>query len=293
MLLCKPLKTHTKGEDIFQVIESFFEEHDISWQNCSRICTDGAAAMVGKYSGVVSRMKNKNSGIVHIHCFLHRHALAIKRMPPDLNEVIDDVTKTANFIKARPLNSRIFSLLCEDMGSTHKALILHTAVRWLSKGKVLVRFYELHEEVYEFLSNLQHDLASKLKDKISIQRLAYLSDIFAHLNETNISLQGNKVTYFKAQSKIIAFQRKLKLWNDCILEGKYECFEHLCEYLLANQLSLHTDIKVSISQHLFMMVELSGKYFISNTENFLRIQDPFLDSHNTQELSLRERENSL
>ena len=156
--------------------------------------------------------------------------------------------------------------------------------------EVLVRFYELHEEVYEFLSNLQHDLASKLKDNIWIQRLAYLSDIFAHLNETNISLQGNKVTYFKAQSKIIALQRKLKLWNDCILEGKYECFEHLCEYLLANQLSLHIDIKVTIFVHLSTMVELTGKYFISNTKNFLWIQDPFLDSQNTQELSLRERE---
>ncbi|XP_068235574.1 zinc finger BED domain-containing protein 5-like [Palaemon carinicauda] len=139
MLLCKPLKTHTKGEDIVQVIEFFLEEHDISWQNCSSICTNGAAAMVGKYSSVVSRMKNKK-GIVHIHCFLHLHALAIKIMPPDLNEVIDDMTKCFNFIKTRPLNSRIFSLLCEDMGSTHKAFLLHNAVRLLSKGKELVMF---------------------------------------------------------------------------------------------------------------------------------------------------------
>ena len=45
-----------------------------------------------------------------------------KRMPPDLVEVLEDVTKIVNFIKARPLNSRIFQELCEDMGKTHKAL---------------------------------------------------------------------------------------------------------------------------------------------------------------------------
>ncbi len=117
------------------------------------VCTDGAAAMVGKYSGVVAHIKNKNSEIVGIHCFLHWHALAVKRMPPDLTEVLDDVTKIVNFIKARPLNSRIFSLLCEDMGKTHKALLLHTEVWWLSRGKVVARFYELHEEVYSLLSN--------------------------------------------------------------------------------------------------------------------------------------------
>ena len=98
LIFCKSLKTHTKGEDIFLLIQSFFEEHDISWKNCSSVCTDGAAAMIGKYSGVVARIKSKNSETVAIHCFLHRHALAVKRMPPDLVEVLEDVTKIVNFI---------------------------------------------------------------------------------------------------------------------------------------------------------------------------------------------------
>ena len=98
LLFCKSLKTHTKGEDIFLLIQSFFEEHDISWKNCSSVCTDGAAAIIGKYSGVVARIKSKNSETVAIHCFLHRHALAVKRMPPDLLERLEDVTKIVNFI---------------------------------------------------------------------------------------------------------------------------------------------------------------------------------------------------
>ena len=33
---------------MFLLIDSFFEDHEISWKNCSSVCTDGAAAMVSK-----------------------------------------------------------------------------------------------------------------------------------------------------------------------------------------------------------------------------------------------------
>ena len=32
LFFCKSLKTHVKGEDIFLLIQPFFEEHDISWK---------------------------------------------------------------------------------------------------------------------------------------------------------------------------------------------------------------------------------------------------------------------
>ena len=91
--------------------------------------------MVGKCWGVVAHIKSKNTETVTIHRFLHRYALAVKRMPPDIVEVLEDVTKMINFIKARPLNSRIVKLLGEDIGKTHKALLLRTEVRCLSKGR--------------------------------------------------------------------------------------------------------------------------------------------------------------
>ena len=60
----------------------------MSWKNCSSVCTD-AAAMMGKYSGVAGHIKNMNSEIVYIHCLLHRHPLAVKQMPSDLVEMLD------------------------------------------------------------------------------------------------------------------------------------------------------------------------------------------------------------
>ena len=102
-----------------------------------------------------------------------------------------------------------------------------------------------------------------------------MADIFAHLNAVNISLQGNQVTYFKAQGTILALQRKITLWKECILEEKQECFRNLCEYLLSNQLVLQENIKVSISKHLTNLAEVIKRYFIINADNFLWSQNPF------------------
>ena len=51
------------------------------------------------------------------------------------------VIKCVNYITARPLNQRLFSCLCDEMGADHTGLLLHTEVRWLSCGRVLKRVY--------------------------------------------------------------------------------------------------------------------------------------------------------
>jgi hypothetical protein len=46
-------------------------------------------------------------------------------MSDRLKAVLDTALKMVNFVKARPLNSHVFSVLCNDMGSDHVTLLQH------------------------------------------------------------------------------------------------------------------------------------------------------------------------
>uniref|UniRef100_A0A8C6TXJ3 DUF4371 domain-containing protein n=1 Tax=Neogobius melanostomus TaxID=47308 RepID=A0A8C6TXJ3_9GOBI len=83
VLFCKALPGKTTGEEIFQMIDSFFKEHDIEWTYCTHICTDGAAAVSGGVKGLLGQVKKVNTEIKWLHCIIHCEALAIKRVSPE------------------------------------------------------------------------------------------------------------------------------------------------------------------------------------------------------------------
>ena len=140
-LFCKEVPGRTTAGEIFKLLDDFMTEAGLSWQNCVAVCTDGAAAMTGRKSGVVARIKAVNPTLIATHCMIHRQALASKSMAPELHSVLNTVVTAVNFIKSRALQSRLFGQLCKEMGATHDSLLFHSEVRWLSRGKVLQRVF--------------------------------------------------------------------------------------------------------------------------------------------------------
>ncbi|XP_062297923.1 zinc finger BED domain-containing protein 5-like [Scomber scombrus] len=238
------------------------ESTDIAnWSKCVGLSTDGARAMLGQHSGVVSRVKAVAPLASSVHCSIHREALAAKKMPLELKTVLDQAVKAVNFIKSRPLQSHLFGVLCGEMGSDHKQLLLHTEVRWLSRGKVLTRLFELRDEVRLFFLNSKFELAHCFNDFEWLAKLAYLADIFSHLNSLNLALQGSAVSVFNVQHKVEATIRKLAQWKKRVDQGNYDSFENMSDFLTKEETRLPNTVTNAVKEHLEGLKTQLREYF--------------------------------
>jgi len=71
------LPTHAISSDIFQVLNGFIEERGLECESCVGFCTDGAACLTGRNSGLVTKIKDMAGNILlSTHCYIYRQNLA-------------------------------------------------------------------------------------------------------------------------------------------------------------------------------------------------------------------------
>ena len=158
-------------------------------------------------------------------------------MSKPLNQSMQLVIIAINKIKAHSLNDQLFRKLCEENGDEYKRLLLHTEVRWLSKGNsfqlfyelyIIIEFFEYHNVSVSVSEDIEkQDLTTELKN--IKQDVAYLSDLFEKFNTVNLKLKGEKMTLIKTKSVISAFTEKLLLFKNNLARREFYQFPKLIE----------------------------------------------------------------
>ncbi|PNF15374.1 hypothetical protein B7P43_G00949 [Cryptotermes secundus] len=202
----------TRGVDIFNTVKSAVEEFG-GFEKLASVVTDGAKSVTGnkRFCWIFKTELN--------HCIIHQEALCAKSIK--LSTAMPTVTKITNVIRGgnRSLTHRNFMTLFEEMHSAYGDLLLHTEVRWLSRGKCLVRFSELRYDIATFLREEvtnSAELQNDLEDDEFLRNLAFLTDITRHLNVLNLQLQGKKQTICQMVGFVDTFRKKLHLFKSAL-----------------------------------------------------------------------------
>uniref|UniRef100_A0A9J8AS26 SPIN-DOC-like zinc-finger domain-containing protein n=1 Tax=Cyprinus carpio carpio TaxID=630221 RepID=A0A9J8AS26_CYPCA len=209
----KSLKGTTTGEDIFVQVCKTMEELDLHLSKLASITTDGAPSMVGTTRGLVGRLNSEfeERGLtppLQVHCPIHQQALYCKVLK--WASVIKVVVHCVNYIRKHGLKHRQFQAFLSELESAYEDVLYYTEVRWLSRGRVLRRFFDLLPEINTFLQS-KGETVRELTEPEWKWDLAFLTDVTEMLNHLNAQLQGKGKLISDMYSHIKAFEVKLVL----------------------------------------------------------------------------------
>ncbi|XP_069819639.1 general transcription factor II-I repeat domain-containing protein 2A-like [Dendropsophus ebraccatus] len=205
----------TTAQEIFHQLYDAIENAGLPWRRFVGITTDGAPSMTGRKNGLVALVQKKleEEGVeeaIALHCIIHQQALCSKCLKFD--NVMSFVVKCINQIRSRGLKHRRFCAFLEEMESEYGDVLYFTEVRWLSRGNMLKRFFELRADVKAFMEK-DGVAVPLLSDPKWLMDLAFLVDITHELNVLNKKLQGQGQLVSAAYDNVRAFSTKLMLWK--------------------------------------------------------------------------------
>lgn len=142
----------TRGEDTYNAVIGVLNEKEIDVKKIVSVATDGAPSMMGRERGLVQRLKLLHPQLISYHCIIHQSILCAS-LGEIYAEIMNTMMKLVNFLRASSaLQHRLLRSLLMEVNAKFDNLLLHNNIRWLSKGKVLERFWAIRNELQLFLS---------------------------------------------------------------------------------------------------------------------------------------------
>lgn len=283
-----PMTGRTRGIDYLESVLKFFNNHKIDINKLFSVCSDGCPSMVGAHSGLISLLKKhlKNENLLSFHCIIHQESLSVK-FGKELNNVMNKVVTIVNYIRSHELNHRMFQEFLKELISQYGDVLYHTEVRWLSKGRVLERFFQLRHEITLFLSEKKE--FPETYDFKWWLHVAILTDVTSIINETMTKLQGdyNKIVT-KMMSIVFSLDEKLSMYSEEVSKEDLSSFPSV-ETLLKENPDEQKDLECLKAVLRDLKTEMAVRFqdFRKYKDSFRLIENPWsITAANVAELAI-------
>ncbi|GFT41961.1 zinc finger BED domain-containing protein 5 [Nephila pilipes] len=165
------------------------------------------------------------------------------------------------------------------MGSSHIELLFHTNFRWLSRGKILNRLFDMNlnrrYELQCFLNDI-FELRNCLHDWKWLCKLEYLEHIYSDLKCLNLSLKGKEISLLHVQDKVNVAIAKPNLWQKRVGIGEVSSrFSLFMSFITSSTTKIYADTLKCITQHLESLQVGLKNYFLDLNNNIKWIRHPF------------------
>uniref|UniRef100_A0A673JDS5 HAT C-terminal dimerisation domain-containing protein n=1 Tax=Sinocyclocheilus rhinocerous TaxID=307959 RepID=A0A673JDS5_9TELE len=163
------------------------------------------------------------------------------------------------------------------MDAQYGDVLYHQEVRWLSRGKVLRRFFDLHDEI-RVLQESKNGNIQVSTEKKWLSDLAFLVDVTELLNVLNVQLQGKDQIIPQLFDHVRAFKQKLLLLRRHLSAGNLAHFPCLRE---AGMMKEEVPEYDAVLSNLIQEFDSRFEDFRQNATDFELFAQPFTISVNT------------
>ena len=215
--------------------------------------------------------------MITFHCIIHVEVLCAKFGLEDIQDIIKSVILIINYLKSHALVHRQFRDFLSNIDSDYEDVLHYTDVRWLSCGKMAMRFYKLLPAIGQFFLEQNITQFPQINVTEWLMKFSFLCDVTTHLNELNMHLQGKSILFYETVSRITAFNRKLGLFREQLLKSDFTHFPLLAtakvpdnfnlDYFIGIIDSLINQFNKRFDAEQFQVYQLCGD-FLCNPQNF-------------------------
>ncbi|UYV81282.1 hypothetical protein LAZ67_20000646 [Cordylochernes scorpioides] len=178
-------------------------------ENWIAIETDGASVMVGRHSGVVTRLKQKFPKFFAWHCLNHRLELSVGDTIKEvrgINHFKAFMDKLYSLYSQSPKNCRALEEACHELGTRFAKVGRILGVRWISSSfRTIKTVWESYESLHHhfksstYLDSTYQGFLRRLESPEFILDLGLMYDTLQEMSMLSLELQSRTTTLQKAE----------------------------------------------------------------------------------------------